>query len=75
MRVYAFVMESVEGIGGGMAMGAKFVLRDVLVARGVVMLEVASCTVLGGKIEEVDRKWREGRKESLRVAIEGANGA
>jgi RecQ-mediated genome instability protein 1 len=76
VRVYAFEMESVEsveGVGGGMAMGAKMVLRDVLVARGVVMLDGRSCAVLGGKIEDVDRKWKEGRKERLKMGIEGAN--
>ncbi|GKZ28900.1 hypothetical protein AbraIFM66950_001524 [Aspergillus brasiliensis] len=62
----------VNGIGlGKLAIGAKVVVRDVTVARGVVMLTPESCVVLGGKIEGLDVQWREGRKERFLARING----
>lgn len=75
VRVYAFEMESVEGVDASMAIGAKLVLRNVLVARGVVMMERASVVVLGGKIEEMHKKWMEGRKERLKAGMAGGQDA
>ncbi|KAI5293671.1 hypothetical protein KEM55_006900, partial [Ascosphaera atra] len=49
----------------GMKIGMKLVLRDILVARGMALLEPRNVTVLGGKIEAKDKAWREGRKETL----------
>jgi len=75
MRVYAFEMEGMEGVNAGMALGAKMVLRNVVVARGVVMMEAGTATVLGGKIEGLDKMWREGRKDRLRAGIDAMNGS
>lgn len=62
----------VNGIGlGKLAIGAKVVVRDVTVARGLVVLTPESCVVLGGKIEGLDVQWREGRKERLLGRING----
>jgi len=47
-------------------------LRDVLVARGVVLLEPGTVTMLGGKIEGLHRAWRENRKAELKAAVGGA---
>ncbi|KAK3718691.1 hypothetical protein LTR37_004908 [Vermiconidia calcicola] len=66
-KVYAFEMEAVSGVGvQQLFIGAKLVLRDALVARGVVMLQVRSVEVLGGKVEAWDKKWRGERKEMLK---------
>jgi len=73
-RAYAFEMESVEGVGGETAIGAKMVLRNVIVARGVVMLEAKGVVWLGGKIEEMDKAWREGRKGRLKSLVDGEHG-
>ncbi len=70
-RVYAIELERVVGLGLNMSIGCKIVLRDVCVARGVVLLQLASVCVLGGKIEGLHKAWREGRKVALRAAIEG----
>lgn len=68
-RVWGFELVAVEGVGvGKMGIGAKLVLRDVVVARGVVLLEPRSVTCLGGKVEGLDKAWREGRVERLKVA-------
>ena len=69
-RVYGIELKGVEGVGLGMSMGCKMVLRNVVVARGVVLLEPGTTTVLGGKIEGLHKAWKEGRKAELKAAIE-----
>lgn len=69
-RVYAIEIASVAGISLGMSIGAKIVLRDFKVARGVVLLEgAASAEMLGGKVGAWDKAWREGRKQRLLEAV------
>ena len=53
-----------------MSIGCKMVLKNALVARGVVLLEPATTVVLGGKMEELHKAWKEGRKAELKAAIE-----
>lgn len=50
-RVYGIELKGLEGVGLGMSIGCKMVLKNALVARGVVLLEPATAIVLGGKIE------------------------
>ena len=65
-KIYAFELEAVNGIGvTQLSIGAKLVLRNVVVARGVVMLEPEAVELLGGKIEAWDKKWRSERKDLL----------
>jgi RecQ-mediated genome instability protein 1 len=66
--VYGIELASVVGIGMNMNIGAKLVLKDVLVARGVLLLEPNTVTVLNGKIDELHKKWKEKRKDALRAA-------
>jgi RecQ-mediated genome instability protein 1 len=65
-KAYALELRNVQGIDVGMAIGTKLVLKDVSVARGVIMLEPRCVEVLGGKVDAWDRKWREGRKKVLK---------
>lgn len=66
-KIYAFEVTSVNGIGvQQMSIGAKLVLRNVVVARGMALLEPKSVEVLGGKVEVWDKKWRAERKEVLK---------
>ena len=53
------------------------VLRNVTVARGVLLLEPETTTILGGKIEDLHKVWVEGRKAELKAAIaaEGGDGS
>lgn len=53
--------------------GRKIVLKNVLVARAVLLLEPETTTILGGKIESLHKRWVEGRKAELRAAIEGGD--
>ncbi|CAG7918437.1 unnamed protein product [Penicillium olsonii] len=48
-----------------LAIGAKLLLRNPTVARGMVLLTPGCATVLGGKIETWDTPWRQGRKARL----------
>ena len=75
-KVYGFESKRVEKIGypgsgvGAMSIGCKILLRKgCKVARGLVLLEPGTTMVLGGKIEGMDKKWREGREKSLREAV------
>ena len=69
-RVYGVELKGLEGVGLGMSIGCKMVLKNASVARGLVLLEPATTTVLGGKIEELHKAWKEGRKADLKAAIE-----
>jgi len=72
--VYGFELSSVDGIGIGMNIGTKMVLRDVTVARSTVLLEPKAVMMLGGKIEDLHKKWRDGRKEALKQAARNSGG-
>ncbi|KAK3069061.1 hypothetical protein LTR53_012898 [Teratosphaeriaceae sp. CCFEE 6253] len=65
-QVFAFEMRPVNGIGVHMSIGAKVVLRDVSVARGMMLIEPRNLEILGGKVEAWDKKWREERKQRLK---------
>lgn len=69
-RVYGIELKALEGVGLGMSMGCKMVLRSVIVARGMVLLEPGTATVLEGKIESLHKAWKDGRKAELKKAIE-----
>jgi len=45
------------------------------VARGVVLMDATTTTVLGGKIEGLHKAWKEGRKTELKAAIEAGEQA
>ncbi|SMQ55494.1 unnamed protein product [Zymoseptoria tritici ST99CH_3D7] len=74
VKVFAFEMESVTGVGMGMAIGSKMLLKECVVARGVVLLTPGSVEVLGGKVEMWERKWRGERKARLKVRAGGGEG-
>jgi RecQ-mediated genome instability protein 1 len=65
-KAYALELVNVQGIDVGMAIGAKLVLKDISVARGVVMLEPRCVEMLGGKVDAWDKKWRDERKKVLK---------
>jgi RecQ-mediated genome instability protein 1 len=73
-RVYGFELFDVDGINLNMNIGTKLVLRDVTVARSTVLLDPKSVAVLGGKIEDMHKRWEEGRKEALKTAARGGGG-
>ena len=72
--MFGMELVNIEGISLGMSIGTKLVLRDVVVARGLLLLEARGVQVLGGKIDELHKRWKEGRMEALRVTANAENG-
>lgn len=68
-RVWAFELSPIEGVKISMNIGAKLVLTSCVVARGVILLEPKTCTVLGGKVDELMKAWTKGREETAKKAI------
>ncbi|OJD24171.1 hypothetical protein ACJ73_04469 [Blastomyces percursus] len=65
-KVVAIECRPVEEVGiGKMSIGAKMVVKNATVARGMLLLEPDCVNVLGGKIEGLDKAWRDGRKARL----------
>ncbi|OJD15407.1 hypothetical protein AJ78_04339 [Emergomyces pasteurianus Ep9510] len=70
-RTVALEFKPVREIGiGKMSIGTKMVVKNAVVARGMLLLEPDCVTVLGGRIEELDRAWKEGRKARLLEKLE-----
>ncbi|KAI9723609.1 MAG: hypothetical protein M1812_000909 [Candelaria pacifica] len=67
-RVYGIELKEVQGVGLGMSVGSKMVLRNAIVARGVLLLEPGTANYVGGKIDNLHKAWKEGRKEELKAA-------
>ena len=65
-KAVAIEMEKVQGISvEKLAVGAKLVLRHATVARGMILLSPTCADLLGGKIDSLDRNWKESRKARL----------
>lgn len=71
-KVYGIEFKGLEGVGLGMSIGSKMVLTNVRVARGMILLEPGTTTMLGGKIEALHKIWKENRKAELKAAIEAS---
>ncbi|KAF2025551.1 hypothetical protein EK21DRAFT_76121 [Setomelanomma holmii] len=67
-KVYAIDLRGIDGLNTSMAMGTKLLLKNVDVQRGAIMLEPSNIQVLGGKLEALDKAWKDGRKERLMSA-------
>jgi RecQ-mediated genome instability protein 1 len=73
-RIYGLEVKPTDQIGVGMAMGSKLILKNTTVARGVLLLDPQTVTVLGGKIEELQSRWKLGRKEALKNGARDQSG-
>ena len=69
VRMYGFELSKVDGISLSMDIGSKLLLKNVLVTRGVLLLEPGNVTLVGGKIENFHKAWKEGRKAQLKETI------
>lgn len=67
--VFAFELKRIPKVEVGMSIGTKMVLRNVMIARGMVMLEPERVVVLGGKIDALHKMWLENRKMDLLEAV------
>lgn len=70
LQIYALDLQGIDGVNTNMSMGVKLLLRDIEVRRAVVMLGPGNVQVLGGKLDALDKAWKEGRKDRL---IKAAN--
>jgi RecQ-mediated genome instability protein 1 len=52
-----------------LGIGAKIILKNMTIARGVVLLDPNNTQLLGGKVEVWDKAWRSGRKERLKSKV------
>ncbi|KAI5863815.1 hypothetical protein GGS23DRAFT_596312 [Durotheca rogersii] len=75
-KVHGVELKRIERVGVGVLnIGEKMMLRrGATVARGVVLLEPATCAVLGGKVEAWQRAWLDSRLARLKEAV-GADAA
>lgn len=74
-RAVAMELRRVQGLAiGKLQIGAKLILRDATVARGMVLLTPECVTLLGGKIESLDQEWKKTRKTRLLARIAEENG-
>ena len=67
-KVWGFEVVKIPKVGigeEGTSIGCKMLLKGCVVRRGVVMLGPECVSVLGGKVEGWDRRWKEGRKTRL----------
>lgn len=70
-KVVAMEYKDINGVSiEKLSIGAKLVLKDTTVARGMALLAPETVTLLGGKIESWDTTWRQKRKEVLLAKIE-----
>lgn len=73
-RVYGLELFAVAGLSTNTGIGAKLVLRNVVVARGLLLLEPKTTTLLGGKVDALHKAWHEGRLERLKEAAKMTEG-
>lgn len=64
-KVYAIDLRGIEGVNTSMAMGTKLLLRNTDIRRAVAMLEPGNVQILGGKLDALDKAWKDSRKERL----------
>ncbi|EEA18999.1 hypothetical protein TMatcc_010458 [Talaromyces marneffei ATCC 18224] len=70
-KIVALEYQDINGISiEKLSIGAKLVLKDTVVSRGMALLTPETVTLLGGKIESWDTTWRQKRKEVLLTKIE-----
>ncbi|KAL2835063.1 DUF1767-domain-containing protein [Aspergillus cavernicola] len=74
-RAVAIEMSRMNGIGiNKLPIGAKLLLWNATVARGMILLTPESVTLLGGKIESMDQAWKSGRKARLLEKVTATGG-
>ena len=70
-RVYGIELKPVDRVAVGITnIGEKVLLRaGSVVARGSILLQPATCLILGGKVEAWQRAWVEGRMARLKESV------
>jgi RecQ-mediated genome instability protein 1 len=74
-KAVALELKDIPGIAiDKISIGAKLVLKNTIVGRGMILLTPDTVTLLGGKIEAMDTLWRQTRKERLLARIQTSEG-
>ncbi|KAI0433162.1 RecQ mediated genome instability protein Rmi1 [Xylaria sp. FL1042] len=70
-KLYGLELKRIDRIGiGSLNIGEKIILkRGAILARGILLLDPTTCTILGGKVETWQKDWIEGRLARLREAV------
>jgi RecQ-mediated genome instability protein 1 len=70
-KVYGLELKPIPKMGiGSTNIGEKIILKSgTIIARGTILLEPATCLILGGKVDAWQRAWVKGRLERLREAV------
>ncbi|TGJ86347.1 hypothetical protein E0Z10_g2443 [Xylaria hypoxylon] len=70
-KLYGLELKRIDRIGiGSLNIGEKIILkRGAILARGILLLDATTCTILGGKVEAWQKDWVEGRLARLREAV------
>jgi RecQ-mediated genome instability protein 1 len=68
-KIYGFEITDVDGVDLNLGIGAKLILKNVTIARGVILLDPNSTQLLGGKVDVWDKAWRAARKETLKAKV------
>ncbi|KAI0148574.1 hypothetical protein GGR57DRAFT_235153 [Xylariaceae sp. FL1272] len=73
-KMYALELKRIEKIGiNSLNIGEKIMLKKgTLIARGTILLEPTTCTILGGKVEAWQKSWVEGRLARLQAQTGGS---
>ncbi|KAI0534197.1 RecQ mediated genome instability protein Rmi1 [Xylaria digitata] len=74
-KVYGLELKRIDKISiGSLSIGEKIILkRGAILARGTLLLDAMTCTILGGKVEAWQKDWVEGRLARLREAVGADN--
>ncbi|KAI0183028.1 RecQ mediated genome instability protein Rmi1 [Xylaria flabelliformis] len=74
-KLYGLELKRIDKIGiGTLNIGEKIILkRGAILARGTLLLDPATCIILGGKVEAWQKEWVEGRLTRLREAVGAEN--
>ncbi|KAI1438115.1 hypothetical protein GGR50DRAFT_641595 [Xylaria sp. CBS 124048] len=70
-KIHGLELIRIDKIGvGSLNIGEKFMLkRGATIARGILLLEPTTCTILGGKVEAWQKFWIESRLARLRETV------
>ncbi|KAI0973217.1 RecQ mediated genome instability protein Rmi1 [Xylaria arbuscula] len=69
-KLYGLELKRIDRIGiGSLNIGEKIILkRGAVLARGILLLDATTCTILGGKVEIWQKDWINSRLARLREA-------
>lgn len=68
-KLDALILDAIANFTADTPIGSKLQLRDLRIARGVILLDARNVQFLGGKVVEWDNAWKATRKHRLTEKI------